>query len=426
MTNLAIRVEHLSKQYELGKAEERYLTLRDQFLEVGKSLLNFGKQKEEKRTIWALQDVSFDVNRGEAIGIIGRNGAGKSTLLKLLSQITEPTEGRILTYGRVGSLLEVGTGFHPELTGRENVYLNGTILGMSRSEIDRKFDEIVDFSGVEQFIDTPVKRYSSGMGLRLGFAVAAHMETEILIVDEVLAVGDAEFQKKCLGKMSGIASEGRTVLFVSHNLTAVQSLCQRAIWLQNGKILENGTSDVVVTHYISAGASSQTEQIWEDINEAPGNNRVRINQARVKPIDDELEGQITIATPIIIEFDYWNLVSNVKLNLSLVLYNEIGIPIFNTIPINEPNWHGKSFPKGLFRSRCYIPGNLLNEGLHTIAIYIVQDSANPIYVNENILTFEVADVPELRGGWYGKWIGVVRPQLDWETILLRSIEEIDG
>lgn len=270
MTNLAIRVEHLSKQYEIGAADTGYLTLRDQILQMGRGLLDFGKQKEEKRTIWALQDVSFDVNHGEVIGIIGRNGAGKSTLLKLLSQITEPTKGRILTYGRVGSLLEVGTGFHPELTGRENIYLNGAILGMSRAEIDRKFDEIVDFSGVEEFIDTPVKRYSSGMGLRLGFAVAAHMETEILIVDEVLAVGDAEFQKKCLGKMSGIANDGRTVLFVSHNMAAVLNLCNRAILLENGSVSLASDTTSVIESYIERTSVYKLSASLENVERSGG------------------------------------------------------------------------------------------------------------------------------------------------------------
>src|SRR5512135_829157 len=255
MTDIAIRVEDLGKRYRIGTAPERYKTLRDtivagvnapiQRLRRGTALTATSK---DTSTIWALRNVSFDVIQGKVLGIVGRNGAGKSTLLKILSRVTEPTEGSAEIHGRVGSLLEVGTGFHPELTGRENIYLNGAILGMKRLEIERKFDEIVSFSEVEQFIDTPVKRYSSGMYLRLAFAVAAHLEPEILVVDEVLAVGDAEFQKKCLGKMSDVANEGRTVLFVSHNMVAVQSLCSRVLWMQGGHIVGDGPSDQLVSH----------------------------------------------------------------------------------------------------------------------------------------------------------------------------------
>jgi len=260
MGNLALRVEGLGKMYRIGGKQERYATLRDTLTDAvtapfkrARSLIRgeaYGAAglKEE---IWALKDVSFEVKHGEVVGIIGRNGAGKSTLLKILSRITEPTEGYAEVYGRVGSLLEVGTGFHPELTGRENIYLNGAILGMSRAEIDRKFDEIVDFAGIEKFIDTPVKHYSSGMGLRLGFAVAAHLEPEILVVDEVLAVGDAEFQKKCLGKMSDVAGEGRTVLFVSHNMGAVRNLCRRVIVLKNGEMSLDSAAEDSIRHYLT-------------------------------------------------------------------------------------------------------------------------------------------------------------------------------
>lgn len=270
MSNYAVRVNNLGKMYRIGGPQESYQTFRDAITRAvtapfsrAKNLLRgqaYGAA-ELSDEIWALKDVSFDIQHGEVVGIIGRNGAGKSTLLKILSQITEPTEGHVDIYGRVGALLEVGTGFHPELTGRENVYLNGAILGMSRSDIDRKFDEIVDFSGVAKFIDTPVKHYSSGMGLRLGFSVAAHLEPDILVVDEVLAVGDAEFQKKCLGKMSDVAGEGRTVLFVSHNMLAVTSLCSRAIWLQDGIITADDESTIIVNRYIGDSHQKSQEQI---------------------------------------------------------------------------------------------------------------------------------------------------------------------
>ena len=262
MSTIAIKVENLSKRYRIGLKEEMHDNLVGAIVDLVKrpvknlqrlrKLSVFGKDSHESEDIiWALKDVSFEVKRGEVIGIIGRNGAGKSTLLKILARITEPTKGRAITKGRVGSLLEVGTGFHPELTGRENIYLNGTILGMKKAEVDRKFDEIVDFSGVEKFIDTPVKRYSSGMKVRLAFAVAGHLEPEILIVDEVLAVGDAAFQKKCLGKMEKVAKEGRTVLFVSHNMGAVRGLCTRGIWIDRGQIAMGGDVEATISHYMN-------------------------------------------------------------------------------------------------------------------------------------------------------------------------------
>ena len=267
MSDVAIRVEHLSKQYRIGKKQERYYTLRDTIADAFTAPLRWVRSRRnggspnggEEDTIWALKDVSFEVKHGEVVGIIGRNGAGKSTLLKIFSRITEPTEGRVEIHGRVASLLEVGTGFHPELTGRENIYLNGAILGMSKAEIDRKFDEIVEFAEIEKFIDTPVKRYSSGMYVRLAFAVAAHLEPEILLVDEVLAVGDAAFQKKCLGKMGDVAKAGRTVLFVSHNMDAVLTLCSQGIVLDAGHVRRRGAiADCVATYKLSVLQSS-----WE-------------------------------------------------------------------------------------------------------------------------------------------------------------------
>jgi len=279
MGNIAIRVEGLGKMYRIGGRQERYRTLRDTLADAfaapfrrASSLLRgqaYGAAGLNE-TIWALKDVSFEVKHGEVVGIIGRNGAGKSTLLKILSRITEPTEGYADVYGRVGSLLEVGTGFHPELTGRENIYLNGAILGMSREEIDRKFDEIVDFAEIEKFIDTPVKHYSSGMGLRLGFAVAAHLEPEILVVDEVLAVGDAQFQKKCLGKMSEVAGEGRTVLFVSHNLPAVISLCSRAVWIDSGHIQLDECTDEAISSYIESLNAQRGKNLFQSADRLGG------------------------------------------------------------------------------------------------------------------------------------------------------------
>ena len=271
----AISVKGLSKQYRIGEGQTkfRYGMLRDVFVESLKAPIRFAKNlagnsnngslAKGDNFIWALKDISFDLEEGKVLGIVGRNGAGKSTLLKILSRVTEPTEGTVSVRGRVGSLLEVGTGFHPELTGRENIYMNGAILGMKRAEIEKKFDEMVEFSEVTQFIDTPVKRYSSGMYLRLAFAVAAHLEPEILVVDEVLAVGDAEFQRKCLGKMNDVAQEGRTVLFVSHNMSAILRLTQEAIVLKKGQLIKRAPTPEAVDYYLSSGQAESGERVWE-------------------------------------------------------------------------------------------------------------------------------------------------------------------
>lgn len=369
---------------------------------------------------WALKDVSLDVQVGEVVGIIGRNGAGKSTLLKVLSRITEPTTGSAEIRGRVGSLLEVGTGFHPELTGRENVYLNGAMLGMRKTEISRKFDEITAFAEVERFIDTPVKHYSSGMYTRLAFAVAAHLEPEILMIDEVLAVGDAAFQKKCLGRMGDVARHGRTVLFVSHNMTAVQALCNRVIWLRDGEKFDEGRPRDVVSRYLSTAANLLAERTWPILEEAPGSDKVRIRRAAVRPDSDSHShaSEITVRTPIILEFDYVNLSPGTHLNLSIVVFNEEDIPVFNSVPISEPTWHGRPFPAGLFRSRCFIPADLLNDGMHRIQLMVVQDQGVVLSRHDDILTFEVQDDATVRGSWFGDWIGAVRPKLQWSTELL--------
>lgn len=279
--SIVIKVENLSKSYTLKhQKKESYVALRDVIAGKVKDFLSFKKNKFCE-VFWALQDINFSVNEGDRIGIIGRNGAGKSTLLKILSRITEPTKGRISIEGRIASLLEVGTGFHPELSGRENIYLNGSILGMSKAEIKRKFDEIVAFSEVEQFLDTPVKRYSSGMYVRLAFAVAAHLEPEILIVDEVLAVGDVEFQKKCLGKMKDVSGEGRTVLFVSHNMAAIQNLCEKCLYLKEGEVQMIGETSKVISTYLRSGSKAQTIDLSER-KDRSGNGLIRFQSVELK------------------------------------------------------------------------------------------------------------------------------------------------
>ena len=405
-----VRVENLGKQYRLGRREAAYGTLRESIVDVLRApfqRLRSQNGSSAGETIWALRDLNFVVEPGEVIGVIGRNGAGKSTLLKVLSRITEPTTGRVELYGRVSSLLEVGTGFHPELTGRENIYLNGAILGMRKSEIARKFDEIVAFSDLEKFLDTPVKRYSSGMYMRLAFAVASHLEPEILMVDEVLAVGDAAFQKKCLGKMGDVAKEGRTVLFVSHNMTAVRTLCKKAMWLDQGQIVEAGETGQVVLNYVQKGTVSTLERVWDDPATAPGNEKIRIRSARLRSVQQAVE-EITVESPFQIEFEFWNHQSNGLLNFTMHLHTVEGSFVF--VASSEV----KTRPQGLLREIVKIPANLLNDGIYTVTIQVVQDTATTVYIHPEILVFEVLDSARV-GSWFGKWPGVIRPKLEWIT-----------
>ncbi len=417
MSEGVIQVDNLSKKYILSHQQEgrsRYKSLRETISDgtkaLGKKLLKPPDKKiynPTREEFWALKDVSFEIKQGDRVGIIGRNGAGKSTLLKILSRITEPTTGCISIKGRIASLLEVGTGFHPELTGRENIYLNGAILGMSKAEIKRKFDEIVTFAEVEKFLDTPVKRYSSGMYVRLAFAVAAHLEPEILIVDEVLAVGDTQFQKKCLGKMEKVGQEGRTVLFVSHNLTAVKQLCTRALLLHQGKNIMLANSEQVINAYLQTETFNVLERTFDDINNAPGNEHARIKSIRILPNIATAYDSITTKTAITIESKFWTLIDSVYINLSLSLYNIEGECIFATA---SPSL---KLTKGVHTNLCHIPGNLLNDGAYTISIMVVRDESVCLYNFENAVSFEVTDERDVKG-WHGKWPGAVRPMLCWE------------
>jgi len=422
MRDIVIQVENLGKRYRIGGHNDAYGTLRDALASAVQTPVRILRKdgRNSSQEIWALQDVSFEVSRGEVLGIIGRNGAGKSTLLKVLSRVTHPTTGRAKIHGRVGSLLEVGTGFHPELTGRENIYLNGAILGMKKNEIQRKFDEIVEFAELQKFLDTPVKRYSSGMYMRLAFSVAAHLEPEILVVDEVLAVGDAAFQKKCLGQMGKEAKKGRTVLFVSHNMVALQSLCNRVIWLHKGQVMDEGQPAPVISKYLRAFVSGLTEQAWNDPATAPGNDKVRIYHVCVRPEGGKPSDPITMRTQIIMEFEFWNFMQDAYLEPNFQLITEQGIVAFASSPTDKDGWHRRPSPIGLFRCKCYIPGDLLIAGQYRVILSIIKDSHYVIYQQEDILAFDVQDAPDLREAWYGEMVGVVRPLLKWTTELVES------
>jgi len=423
--DVVIKVQNLSKQYRIG-AHEGYKTFRETLVDTVKvpfqrlsSLLSAPRSSlsSPDDTIWALKDVSFEVKQGEIVGIIGRNGAGKSTVLKILSKITEPTEGRVELRGRVGSLLEVGTGFHPELTGHENVYLYGAILGMDRWEVTRKFDEIVAFAEIEKFIDTPVKRYSSGMYMRLAFAVAAHMETEILLVDEVLAVGDAAFQKKCLGKMGDVSKEGRTVLFVSHNMVAMQSLCDRVLWLDNGIAMDDGETDRIISKYLQISSSTVTERTESELSSCSRNDIVQLHRACIRPVDGSPKDPITIRTPLVMEFEFSNNLPDAFLDINIHFITEQNIIAFvggaflsqdnenNVLPVRE----------GRYLGRCFIPPDLLNDGMYNVRLFFGKDNRYVVYNFDNIFSFEVQDSIERRGSTsHGKFPGVVRPNIKWD------------
>jgi lipopolysaccharide transport system ATP-binding protein len=377
------------------------------------------------RAFWALRGIDLDVVPGERLGIVGVNGAGKSTLLKILSRITEPTEGRVRLYGRVGSLLEVGTGFHGELSGRENIYLNGAILGMKHAEIARNFDEIVAFAELGRFLDVAVKRFSTGMYMRLAFAVAAHLQPEILIVDEVLAVGDAAFQKKCLGKMSEVSQNGRTVIFVSHNMAAVQNLCSRVLWMAAGHVVQDGEPARVIGDYLKTTLTAMSQQLWSDPAVAPGNERVRVRRAAIVPAAAEFEDHFTVRTRLRVEFEYWNLIAGTPLEIAVIIRTEEGYPIFSTSSGADPRWTGQSFPAGLYRSSFEIPGDLLNDGVHRVELNIRRNERQVVYRLDDILVFEILDSAEDRVGSFRKQVGAVRPPLAWQTALIEEQREAD-
>ncbi len=427
MSKPVIQVENLSKAYQIGQIGtgtisrdlERFITTKilgkeDPFLKIGET--NDRSTKGQSDIVWSLKDINFEINQGDAVGIIGNNGAGKSTLLKLLSRVTGPTTGEIKVKGRIASLLEVGTGFHPELSGRENIYLNGAILGMRKKEITRKLDEIIDFSGVERYIDTPVKRYSSGMYVRLAFAVAAHLESEILIVDEVLAVGDAEFQKKCLGKMGDISKgEGRTVLFVSHNMGAVKNLCTRGILLENGRIIFNDGAEEAIDQYLKNGNNLASKH-W-DSSLAPQSNSFRLLEVNVLNNNNEVTLNHLITNDVTIEFYYEVLEDNQIFTHGFNLFNNHNIHILSS---HDKEADSLLIPvkKGIYSKRVIIPGNFLAEGGYNCSFAIMR--YNPFHVEFHemeVVGFNIIDeigAATVRGSYTGRFPGVVRPLLNWK------------
>ena len=415
MSDVIISVENLGKKYAIlhQKERPRYKTLRETLIKSATGLFRHGDDSQRARAreeFWALKNVSFDVERGKVLGIIGRNGAGKSTVLKVLSRITQPSEGRVTLRGRVASLLEVGTGFHPELTGRENIFLNGSILGMTHAEIRSKFDEIVAFAGVEKFLDTPVKRYSSGMYVRLAFAVAAHLEPEILVVDEVLAVGDAEFQKKCMSKMQDVASAtGRTVLFVSHNMIAVQSLCEQAVLLERGRMKSAGPAASVIASYLSESMESNQIVTWDDPERAPGNSIMRIRRISVTDGNDPGSTSLSMQTEVRIETEYTVGATNSLLHITYHLRNDQGITVLMTC--SKPRVHSA----GSYRAICRIPGNLLNSGGYFLKLILVQNESSPIDWKDDVVSFNVMDTAQRETAYMEREPGIIQPILEWST-----------
>ncbi len=430
-SDVAVKVRGLSKRYRIGEQDKLEDNLFKSVLQtIKKPISNYKKYRsfyefdevgeaedEPTNVLWALKDINFDVPEGQVMGIVGANGAGKSTLLKVLTGITPPTTGQINIRGRVSSLLEVGTGFHPELTGRENVFLNGTMLGMKKNEVRQKFDEIIDFSGIEKFLDTPVKRYSSGMRVRLAFAVAAHLEPEVLIIDEVLAVGDATFQRKCLNKMDDSSKQGRTVLFVSHNLPAVTRLCTRAILLQEGKIILDGGASEIVSAYLRDADREVALASWSE-EDAPGDDVARLRSVRVIDPHGETPNTFDIRHPIGLEMKYSVGESGHQLLPHYMVLNDQGLTMFTALE-TQPEWQGKTRNAGEYTTVAWIPGNLLGSGRFYLSAVMASMAPfqNHFYAPEAV-AFNIEDnfeVDGARGVYTGAMDGVIRPKLEWET-----------
>lgn len=420
MNDVAIRAEGLGKQFHIGELRRANRTFRevavDAFFSPFRRIRSLARGQaagaaDLNDTFWALRDVAFEIRHSEVVGIIGRNGAGKSTLLKILSEITEPTAGFVEVHGRTGALLEVGTGFHQELTGRENIYLNGAILGMRKTEIDRKFDEIVTFAGVSRFLDTPVKHYSSGMQTRLGFSVAAHLDPEILLVDEVLAVGDAEFQKKCLGKMQDVAKGGRTVIFVSHNMGSIAQLCERVIWLDQGQIRSTGDPSTVIAEYFSDGA--QSDSLWVNPSNGVDTHGIQVKSARVLTTAGESTAMVDFDRDFKVEIAYEIIQPTRNLHVLCRVTDTRGIIVWTSWDTDSSGSKVRMGEPGRYLSICHVPGNLLRPGRYFLTVGADADGYGHLDVHDSVLSLEVSEV-----GWRmnpGR-IGVVTPVLSWDLI----------
>ena len=408
----AIQIKNLGKEYKLAAATP-YISLRDVIANSIKGAFT----KKDKKKFWALEDINLEVMPGERVGIIGRNGAGKSTLLKIISRITPPSRGEAWIHGRVGSLLEVGTGFHPELTGRENIYLNGSILGLRKAEINKKLEEIIEFSGVERFIDTPLKHYSSGMQLRLAFSVAAHLEPEILLIDEVLSVGDLEFQKKCIGKMEEVSkARGRTILFVTHNLDSLRKFCPTTILLEKGKVIEQGSTEKVIARYVSEHLQTNADISWED-GLGSVNREVLLHKAWIADESGRSRSRFDTTEKVAICMEYEVLKDGTAFTHGINLYNQEQQNVFNSHDVMTGNGINRK-NKGRYVARVWIPGNLLPDGIFTVSLALFLPNPLDILIHEhNQLSFEMYtdfSKPTARGNYAEEFPGIIRPLLNWE------------
>lgn len=419
MSEIVVSVAGLGKRYRIGHQRDPYGRLTESISGALRAPLERlrGRSRDTSEWFWALRDVSFDLRQGDVVGVIGRNGAGKTTLLKVLSRITEPTTGQAVLNGRIGSLLEVGTGFHPELSGRENIFMSAAVLGMSRNDVLRRFDEIVEFAGVETFLDTPIKRYSSGMQVRLGFAVAAHLEPEVLFVDEVLAVGDAAFQAKCLGRIEEIGASGRTVVFVSHSMPAILRLCPRAILLDQGRLVATGPTHEVVRAYLETDLGRTSERDWS-ARDGPGDEVAKLRSVRVVPADSGSPEEVEIRQPVMIEVEYWSeSPGDLRPYVNLHFFNDEGVCLFASDDNSDVGWRQTPRSRQLIRSTVTIPGDFLAEG--RVIVTVAVSTMNPTIIHaieRDAIAFQVVDRSGgygVRGDWVGDWPGVVRPMLKW-------------
>ena len=412
MSDIVIKTTNISKKYNLGLTGHQDLR---SAISAGFSKLLMRKEKEQmekRRDFWALRDISFQVRRGESIGIIGKNGAGKSTLLKIFSKITPPTTGRIEINGRVASLLEVGTGFHPELTGRENIFLNGSILGMAKNEIKRKFDEIVAFSGVENFLDTPIKRYSSGMTVRLAFSVAAHLNAEILLIDEVLSVGDIAFQKKCIGKMDELTGSGRTIIFVSHNLGAIKQLCTTGLLLENGKMVKQGNISEVIESYLVNPENIQNGMVEWSFETAPGEMPFKLLKASLKNEKDQIQTAFSADQKIIIEFEYQLFAEIRGMILVLQIWTDDGQILFTSYSSNQDRKFKKK--EGHYRSRIIIPSNLFNNRTYKVVLGAGIPKQQNFLRKQMLMNFSVERTEDFNMNIHNRWPGIINPKCIWK------------